>query len=335
MSNFVIRYLDESDYELWDRFVDQSEYGSIFFKSYWLKNIYRLDPSVTLTLIGCFQKETLVGGMLIGSRKKFGLFRTVIPPYATCFYGVLFVERETGQSTRQENYRQAILEKMLGIIEENFHIISFSLPPVFSDIRPFIWRKYASRVLYTYRGSLRNSEEVLFDQFLPDLKRRIKKGEALHYTIDSEKSVESIDTAFALIEASFKKQNHPFRFNREDFQRFMNLPELDRHLKIHTIWWEEKPVATVVFIADNGVGYYWFAGADPNYLKTNLNQVLMWHGIKDLRSSGVTVLDMVGANTPTISYYKSAFNFQLTPYYRVTRETGGIARFLMGIKQFS
>ena len=54
----------------------------------------------------------------------------------------------TAQITKAESYRKSVLDALLDFVEDEFHIISFSLFPDLIDIRPFSWRQYSSRVMY-------------------------------------------------------------------------------------------------------------------------------------------------------------------------------------------
>lgn len=332
MSEFVVRYLTEDEYGAWDTFVDRSEYGTVFHKYYWNKAIYAIDPAVYIQVIGCFKGGELAAGMVTGGRKKFGLIRTMVPPYASSFYGPLIRERETEQASKAESFRHGVIDALLKFAEREYQIISFSLPPRFRDIRSFNWRNYSSEVYYTYRTGLKDPE-ALFSRFLPALRRQIKKGEKLPYQIRDADSPEDVVAAYDLIHTSYMRQDHSIRFSREQFTTFLATPELKKHLKIRTIWWDEKPVATIVLLVEAAMAYYWLAGGDHRYFRTGLNQVLLWQVIRELCESGHPAFDFIGANTPSISNYKSGYNFELVPYYRVFKETGKGARQLMAGKR--
>lgn len=333
MSKVVVRYLKEDEYDAWDAFADRSEYGTIFHKCYWNKAIYTIDRHVSIQVIGCFKGEELVAGMVMGTRKKFKLIRTMVPPYASSFYGPLIRERETGQASKAESFRHEIMDALLEFIEKEYQVISFSLPPGFKDIRSFNWRNYSSEVYYTYRAEMKDAE-TLFSRFLPALRRQIKKGEKLPYQIRDASSPAEIAAVYDLIHTSYMRQDHPIRFNREQLTSFLETPELKKHLRVRTIWWEDKPVATIVLLVEATMAYYWLAGGDHNYFRTGLNQVLLWQVIRELCEQGPYTFDFMGANTPSISNYKSGYNFELVSYYRVFKETGRIARRLMTVKRF-
>ena len=271
--------------------------------------------------------------MITGSRMKAGIIRVMVPPYASVFYGLLIKERESEMVSKAESFRHEVLDTLLQFIEKDYQISIYSLSPGFSDIRSFNWRNYSSDVLYTYRVDL-HDPDYLFSKFLPSLRRQIKKGEKLKYEIREPVTLADMSVVYDLIETSYKRQAHTIRFNREQFYAFMDTPALKDHLRVYSIWWEDKPVAVIVLLVDGDTAYYWLAGGDHQYFNKGLNQVLLWKVIGKLHNAGCTTFDFMGANTPSISKYKSGYNFDRVAYYRVSKETGRGARQLMTIKRF-
>jgi len=333
MSEFQVRYLTEEEYDDWDAFVDLSEYGTVFHKSYWNKAIFALDPLVSLQVVACFKENRIVAGLITGSLKKLGLIRTMVPPYASPYYGLLFKERDTEIQSKLESYRYEVLEELMRFIEKEYQIINLSFLPGFQDIRSFNLRDYTSLEKYTYLVETENPD-LLFEKFLPALRRQIRKGEKLEYQIRELATPDEMSIVYDLIEASFRRQTHSFRFDRKQFYGFMDNPALKKHLKVYSIWWEEKPVAAIVLLLDRSTGYYWLAGVDPQFSNTGLNQVLMWQLLRKMQGLGITTFDFMGANTPTISKYKSTYSFNLASYHQVTRESEMGPRPLMSVKRF-
>lgn len=332
MSEFRVRYLKEEEHEAWDAFVDHSEYGTIFHKSYWNNAIFALDPQVSFQVVACFKEDRIIAGLSTGSMKKFGFIRTMVPPYASPFYGILFKERDTDMLSKLESYRYEVLDELLAFIEKEFQIIRLSLLPGFEDIRSFNLRSYTSEEKYTYLVDTSNPD-LLFEKFLPALRRQIKKGEKLDYQIRELSGSGEMSIVYDLIETSYSRQRHSFRFGRQQFYDFMEQPELGKHLKVYSIWQEDKPVAAIVLLVDRSTAYYWLAGVDPQFSNTGLNQVLMWQLLKKMPELGITSFDFMGANTPSIAKYKSGYNFMLVSYHQLSRESGRGARQLMSVKR--
>lgn len=332
MKGFNVRFLQEKEYETWDRLVDRSRYGTLFHQSEWCRALFQFDPTVSLQIAGCFVGDSLVGGMITGSRRRLKLFNLMVPPYASPFYGLVIEEKETKQSGKTENYRRAVFSSLLLFLEEHYQQGVFTLHPDIQDVRSFIWNKNRVEVLYTYRSRLPDPED-LFSQFLPALRRQIKKGENLTYEILEPETAEEISDVYDLILSSYTRQGHLFRFSREQLITFCHHPFIRELLKCYVIRWEGKLVSSLVILMDGSTAYYWLAGGNHQYFKTGLNQVLLWQVFKRLIASGCEWFDFVGANTPSISGYKAGFNFELVPYYRISFESGWLVRVAMAVKK--
>ena len=332
MSEFQTRFLTEDEFPLWDQLVEESENGTLFHTVTWNRQACSLDPGITLKVIGCFKGNEIVGGTIAGCRRRMG-FQVMVTPYASPFYGVLIKERDTQFISKALSYRKEVLESLLSFIESEIHIGSYAFPPGFIDIREFIWRGYRPEVIFTYRVKLNDSTR-LFEGFLPSLKRQIRKGEKLDYELIEGEGDTQLSEVHDLILTSYKRQGHSFRFSRDRFISFVLEPGLKDHLRTYLIRHEGLPVSGLVLLIDGQTAYYWLAGGDHQYFNTGLNQVLLWKVLQQIQEEGISRFDFMGANTPSISNYKSGFNFPLVPYYRVSYESSRLAGGLITMKRF-
>lgn len=331
MNKLLVRYLLDNEYNDWDRFVDESEYGTIFHKTFWNRALFQLDSTIKLSVIGCYKQNRIVGGIIIGWKKKFQKIRIIVPPYASSFYGILVKERDTTYISKIESYRYRILNELLDFVEKEFHVVSSALPPEFKDIRVFNWRKYSTRIFYTYRGDISNPDKIL-NAFQSDLRRQIKKGRKFDYELRDTLDDKHLESVFSLLEKSYVRQKHEFQFTKRQFINLLKNPDLNTNLRVYSIWLDSNPVAALLIIVDDRTAYYWLAGGDHNYFNTGLNQLLLWLVINALSKDGIILFDLVGANTLSIANYKSSLNFELVPYYHVLRINGRTARFLFNLK---
>lgn len=331
MGNFEVRYLSEHEIGNWDEFVEKSEHGSIFHKGTWIKSLRKSDSFTNIDIIGCFNKdgEILAGAILTWKRVLYS-FKVVTQPYATSFSGILIKERDSDFLSKKESYRFELLDALLDFMEKRYDSISVIFPPTFYDLRVFSWRNYNLKILYTYLGDL---FEVSDNKFLPAVRRRIKKAEKMDYAIEEHKDNEHLDVVFDLISKSYKRQKHIFRFTRNEFIKFCKSEKFKDHIFVYSIWQEHVPVSAIVILKDRDKAYYWLAGGDHTLFDTGLNQLLLWKVIEILKSKGVQRLDLVGANTPSISRYKSGYNFNLQPYCHVSKDTNPIFHFLFNLKK--
>ncbi|MEA1896867.1 MAG: GNAT family N-acetyltransferase [Bacteroidota bacterium] len=332
MNDLVIRHLQKNELDDWNCFVDESEYGTIFHKTFWNKALFMLDPAIKLSVIGCYKQDILVAGAIFGWKKKFQSIRIVVPPYASCFYGIIIKERDSSYILKSERYRYTILNELLDFVEKEFQLISAALPPEFKDIRIFNWRKYTTRILYTYQGNISNPEKII-DNFQSDVRRQINKGKKYNYELKETLDDKHLGSIFSLLEKSYHKQKHKLQFNKKQFTNLLRNPDLTANVRAYSIWLDNKPVAALVIIVDGFTAYYWLAGSDQNYFNTGLNQLLLWLVINALSKEGITLFDFVGANTLTIANYKASFNFELIPYYHISKVTTKKLKLLLSIKE--
>lgn len=76
-----------------------------------------------------------------------------------------------------------------------------------------------------------------------------------------------------------------------------------------------------------------FRSLDPGHSSTGLNHVFLWELLKKKPEMGMKPFDFIEANTPSISKYRSAFNFSLVPYQHPGRDSGKGAGLLMNLKR--
>ena len=330
MDKIVVRYLKPEEYPVWEDFVDKNENGTIFHHYYWYEFIVSASSRTDLSILGCFIGGRLVAGTILAVRKR-GFLKFMVAPFATPFYGILIEERETKFLSKKENYRLRIIREFLKVLHRECHFIGLSFTPGFMDIRGFSWEKYAGQVFYTYRTELSDPGKV-YDAFLPALKRQIKKGEKLSYEVKTSLEDDHLKAIYDLILKSYRRQDHPFRFSFGQIKKILEIEEIRQKVRLFSIWLDNKPVSSMIIMVDKACSYYWLAGSDPEYFSSGLNQVLMWKVLQDLAQSGVGCFDFVGANTETITRYKSSFNFELIPFYHVSKATLPWLKLLLFLK---
>lgn len=328
-SKYTVRYLDKSEYGNWDLFVDECEGGSIFNKSFWLENLYKYSKNINFKILGCFDKDSnLLGGFSFGHFKKFGLFSIIALPRLTPYSGILIKKRPSKYVSKTENYHLNVTKALTAYLDKNFSQISLILSPNYKDVRAFSWNNYSERVMYTYCANIKEAESLI-ESFDPDVKRQIKKLEQDEFLIKID---DNIDVFYDLQEKSFKRQERSFNLNKSQFTEFLKNINLENCYKVYTIYQGKTPVYSSIVLLYKSIGYYWLAGGDPNYFAKGHNKLLLKEIVVDLNKKGIKEFDFIGANTPSISKYKSNFGFNLVPYYYVEKANSRILKLLLTIK---
>jgi len=328
-----IRYLETSEYDLWDQFVDGCKYGTIFHKSFWLLPISK-PQHLKFDIAACFKGGKLVAGMAFTWKRKYGRIPVIQTPLKTPFFGPVISYSDTKYSSKIESQVQSTATALTNFLMSKFQLFQAQFPPSLTDIRPYVWNGFLPKVHYTYIGEI-HEDSVPSENFEPDIKRRIKKALELDHRLIVDSSRENISFAWDLEQLSFKRQQFSITaFRKDDFISFVQKLVEKGSAEVFTITQNEDPVASVVMILDQsrGVAYYWMAGANKDYLSTGLNQLLIQLILEKYKASSFRWFDFVGADTDSIARYKSTFNFPLVAMYSVTKSRG-LAKVGMMIKK--
>jgi Acetyltransferase (GNAT) domain len=333
-NNIETRYLQEEEYPLWDAFVDQSPEGTIYHKTIWLKAFAQWQ-NLELKVAACYKGKELTGGMAFTCKKKFGLIKVMQIPFKTPFYGPVLSDTETKYRSKIESKRHSTLNALTDFLMSDIGMFTAVFAPSVEDVRPFIWKGFETRVHYTYISKL-DKETDLLVQYDPPVRRQIKKGEQYPHSFHKENAREDILRAQKLEQQSFERQNLDLKYAMGDsFVTFIQSLLEEDSVQVYTIKTEGRAAASLLVILDQAkkMAYYWLAGADPEFLSTGLNQLLLHLVLEDLKEQGFKGFDFVGAGTETIARYKATYNFPLVPVQTVNKARG-IARLALIIKKY-
>lgn len=329
---YEIRILKGEDFFLWDKLVDESKFGTIFNKSVWTKTIQNNTPGIHNEIIGIFdQKDLLLGGINVCYVKVFKTISFLIIPPGTPHNGFIFSERDTKYRSKIESQTHKLSIQLVQFLEKRYQSISIALNTGHIDIRPFIWMKYNVSVLYTTKSNIPDFENS-FEKIDYSIKKQIKKSRKIDYQLRKGISNKDIDVFLELEKKSFQRQGHRPSYHKTNAINFLRDISIIANPVIYTIYIDDKPVASRIEIIDNEMVYDWRAGADPKYFHTGANQLLLWLILEDLNKEGLKKFDFGGVNTSTIASYKAKFNFDLVPYYHITKVTTKRLKLLLRLK---
>jgi hypothetical protein len=328
-SKYQIRYLNNSEYPLWDNFVENCSYGTIFHKTEWLVPICRL-KKYSFKIAAVFEKNTIVAGFAICYISKFKYFPIIVSPVSSLYYGFLIDDSGQKQDGRKENGRMEIADELIAFLDTDFDLIVSNFVPEFLDIRPFSWKKYNPAVVYTYRIKIESIDDI-FANFDSDIKRRIKKTTEGGYELKIN-NLNCLDDFYNLQILTFKRQELDFPWNEHEFALVAEPMIQSGKIKFYTVFHKELPVSSAAVIIDKKIGYYWMAGGNPGYYSQGFNQILILEILKDLEKNNIKTFDFVGANTRSITKYKMTYNLPLIPFYTISKINSPLLKCLLSLK---
>lgn len=328
MPDLSLKRLSESEYPLWDSFVDSSPQGTIFNTSRWaaiIRDVFRVQHAVYVVL----EREEIVGGISFFHKQKAGL-KVVTPLPLTPYNGVLFHPPRGEKDQKASTEHKDILDLILQKLEKEFHFIHVALHPSITDLRPFLWRHWYTLPQYTYVNSLTDLNHTC-SLFSSSLRRKINRAEEKQFKI-TEKDDPTLLLRFQ--EMSYAKSRLKPVLSFDTFQRYCLAAQRASLLRIYSAADTQGNVhAERAIVVHKDRAYDWIAGTNLQIEDAHANQLLVWEIFKLLSSEGVRTFDFLGANTPSVVEFKRAFGGNLTCYFEVRRFSSWVVHTLNYLNQ--
>lgn len=310
----VTRYLSSDEFGEWDQFIEALPEGSIFYKTTWLKAIYGIQNVRFKILVSLNSQEEIIGGIVLGEKRKLG-FRFFVPPKYTPYYGYVS--------------RPGAAMSLIRASSQDYIQSKFS--PGTIDVRDYLWNGFTGNIQYTHVLEVPEKEETVFKGFDYAIRKQINKAQKNDYLIKKGADENMINEFYDLQEEAFKRQKHDFTFSKQQLTDLINAAG-EEAVFIYTGYIENAPAFSQIVIRDKKTVYHWLAGGSPQFFSTGLNQLLFWEIIKDAIDLKYRYFDFCGANTASIARYKSGYNFPLVSNFMVEKRNGRLLRLLLSIK---
>ncbi|HYE58846.1 MAG TPA: hypothetical protein VD948_10080, partial [Rhodothermales bacterium] len=183
------------------------------------------------------------------------------------------------------------------------------------DVRPLQWHGFTPEIRYTYRLATGSAESVRASM-RQNARRALPETPPLLSPASPETLAASVTASYA----------------RHERRGPLSEPALAR--VAHACL--DAGIAEAVSVGDQaalvathgGVAYDLLVGGAPGEDRTRLVWALAAH----LHARGVHMLDLIGANTPSIAEYKRRLGAHLVPFVRATWHRPGLARLVAAVR---
>lgn len=308
---YDVRTLDESEYGIWDRFSNESEQGTFYTSTTWIRAIAGHYGKVRI--VGVFSETETLGGCIFVERRILKHFLEGSHMPLTPYSGILLKKPSSSKLSKMESMRREIVTSLICYLDRIYSVVYIVNSPSFTDIRDFSWSGWDCRVKYTYRICTDNLKEI-WAGFDNNLRRQIQKAKD-----DNIRIIEGDDFShfYDLLESTYVRQDMEVPVTR-DFLDDLNkdVIQAGKGVLFLSIEKNQQLSAGALITWDNKRAYYVLGASDPKFLGSGAPSLLQWHIITFLHHRGLPY-DIVGANTPSIVRYKRGFNPILVPYYEV------------------
>lgn len=314
MEQFFTKQLTQNEYKEWDDFLDRSQHGTIFHKSYWLKACQD-EFKNPFKIYGCFKNNILCGGCSYYEKQE--LFKIAYSLCTMTPYGGFVLENLDPNKVREgESTQNKIINSLITQINFNkYDYICMINSPEFIDVRPFIFKDWEVDVKYTYYLNLKDDiDKTISKNALKNVKRALKNNIVIE-------KYNSSDTFYNLYVKTFQRQNLEPYASKTFFKNILDLLQTYGDGEMWVAKTENAEIiAADIIIWDKNRAYRWAAASDPEFKNTACTSLLLYTLFKEFKKRGFDSINLMTANTPHLSKFTSGFNPQLIPYYSLIDE---------------
>lgn len=306
---------DADAVDAWDRLRSPGRWDTVFGEAAYLEAISS-NWNCEIEQVTILAEGGPAAAARLAVRRLFGLAYVVIPPLTA--YSAIRLGSDPGEAEIHD--RTSILESLLEAVERRFYAAALHLPPPIQDLRPFTWRGWGVRPLYTYHIRLDSAHDPM-DAWSESARRMARQQSQEFEIVSGEAAMQA-----RWVVESYERNGRKPPLTEE---RLAAVAENLKRDGLATTYAarnlaSKEIEASVTVLRNDDTAYYWAAGSRPGPSMT----VLLASLLPLLASDGVTLFDFIGANTASIAEFKRRFGGQLTTYFRAVRRRGAIGRIL-------
>jgi hypothetical protein len=297
------------DKDIWDRFIDKSNDGTLFHKWDCLKIMEKYTNSKLLSY-GIYKGDVLICIFPLFLKSK-GLKMVFSPPPGTGVDRLGFVMNQEFDSLKQIK-KEAYLNIVIDGFNEEMKKISpnyiyISLIPNFLDVRSFKWNNYEIDEFFTYMINLNCSLDEIWNCFDKDLKKSIQKADSMGLKLLKS---DNISIFYELAKTRYKEQGLNFLPNKNYLEELLKTyPE---NLGLYYLYDSNDNIIGNQINCIYKNNFMPWLGGYKTYNQSSSkkmygNEYMIWKFIEKSKSAGCKIFDW-GGGPKNISQFKSKFN---------------------------
>ncbi|HUT64214.1 MAG TPA: hypothetical protein VMZ04_09690 [Anaerolineae bacterium] len=310
------------DTSLWDKFVEASPQGTVFSTSQWLNAVSSVQGGEPL-MVGVWKNDQLIAGVSC-IHIAHGPFKKATSPVMTPYGGIIYRPDPGKRHSEAESFNMSCAQQLIKYLNTRYHQVFLVHTPEFKDIRPFTWAGWSEKVHYTYIMDITDTKR-LWDLLECNVRTVIRNAEStleLGGPIDTEHFMELYKRIYH--DRGWSPPVRPTMVNA-----MLNKVINSNMAEMRTVYNKHGNVILAgVLVYDARSVYAWISGSIPGENTSGAFSLHFWDAVK--RHTGIhEKFDMVGANIPSISFFKKRFAGVLTPYYVTERYSSPISQVIM------
>jgi hypothetical protein len=180
---------------------------------------------------------------------------------------------------------------------------------------PFVWQGFEPTVRYTYVLEALGDLEAVWDGFLDNIRREVRKAER-QLAVDESNDLEEL---MRLVTLTFERQGLRHRLDIDALRR-VDAACAQRAARSLLLARDAsgRTHAAAYLVWDRNSAYYLLGGADPDLRSSGAQSLVLWNAIR--RASGhAQSFDFEGSMLEPVERFFRAFGARQRPYLRLVR----------------
>jgi hypothetical protein len=304
----TVRFLETEEYPAWDRFVDQTDQGSIFSKSWWL----------ALTTKDQFKICVVEGDGEIFAGLPLPYFSTgnVRMGRLSQSGGLLFKEKKDAKLQKKLTNQKEHTNLIFEFIRDRMKSFDINFHYNYGFWSPLFWLGFKQTTKYTY--------VIDYDQFdAADQFVNLSKGhkwvvnKAARNEDLSITEISDLDLFYREAKKTYARKDITIGYSFEELARLdAALKEHDARKIFAVVDRENNVHAVNYYIYDGNEVYYWLGASDEQHRNSGAHTFLIWHAIKYF-SDKTKRFNFGGSMMEDVDKNFRNFGATPAPYYRI------------------
>lgn len=311
-TDIKVKYLDASEYDSWDRFVDESPQGSIYSQSYFLESFCKVSGG-QFRILGVYQHDELQGG--IGLHYHKSRYGDRIRLQAPLYYNGIVLKRFDSKYPSINSSKEAeVIRAILGELEGGTYASAeLGNRFTFEDPRLLLQRGWQVWPRYTYIVSIQDLNRQ-WEKVEQNLRRLISRCEKEGMTLEPSNDA---DKFYSMYASTYHRKGVQPYVSREQFLNLHDALSKRDACQIYfaTTATGKRAAGEIVLMSKHPVTHTWMAGSDPEFLRSGASAFLRWKAFEDLNRRGYECNDLTDAMNETVAKFKSQFGGDLKPSF--------------------
>lgn len=303
----LVRYLDKSEYEMWNRFVDESPEGSIYGKTWYLDAL-----SASYKILVVINDKEIFAGIALAKNE----IHTFSNPLLCKYLGIYFKKLD-GNESRQIS-KKIELSNMLIFEIKKVKTFDYTFHPNYNNWLPFYWAGYKQTTKYSYLLEIENkSKEDIFQCFSRELKNRINKFSNVAYTIDFCNHFELV---YSIIKNTYLRKGVIIPFQKKKLEGFINKMQDNNSIKFVNVFYNDIIIAFTISIHDKNAAYLILHGVDNTRKIPGNHEFAIFNTILQYNQTH-KIFDFEGSMIKKIEFFYRKFGGTLIPYSKIYKRS--------------